>query len=178
MKKRAKKVNKVSFDLREVKADWFVSTFGKDSKEWKQAEDACRKSAIPIDLWQLDLEDLRLLMEGKRPNKIQVSTDLSVWEYFLLIRVGEFVQEFFHILEGFTIKQSVEEQIASNGLPKLNGTEGILIFVRSYFGLRSFSDAEKITLADVYLAKKDAYIQGMFERRYNKQIENKYKVKK
>jgi hypothetical protein len=42
--------------------------------------------------------------------------------------------------------------------------EGMLVFVRAYFGLKSFGEAENVTIGDYLLAKKDEYNSTIFQR--------------
>lgn len=51
----------------------------------------------------------------------------------------------------------------------------MLIFTRKYFGLQNFGDAEKITLLEYYLAKKDTYSDAIFQRSLQKIQLNKMK---
>lgn len=81
-------------------------------------------------------------------------------------------------MQDFALKETAESRQAARGLPQFNETEGLLVFVREYFGLHNFTEAEEVTLADVFLAKKDAFIKASFERNYNEIIIKKNTLKK
>lgn len=139
------------------------------------------KAAIPAsdarDWWQLTIGELGNISNGILP--YEVGEDWSVYDYFSLSNSLEtFVKSFVGMLNEYQVRETAEERQAAAGLPKFNENEGLLVFARRYFGLKSFTDAENVTLGDVYLAKKDEYIQSQFERNYNEIMTNKFKVKK
>ena len=51
--------------------------------------------------------------------------------------------------------------------------ESLLLFSREYFQLHSFKEASNINLADLLIAKKDAYNKAAFERAYTANITKK-----
>ena len=49
------------------------------------------------------------------------------------------------------------------GVLPMSFSESIIVFVQDFFNLKSYSDAEKITLADVVLAKKVHYNRSIYQ---------------
>lgn len=147
------------------------------------AEVAAAKAAVgsnfDFNFWGLTLGDIGQMMEGKVPDgvielfRIQ---DISASEF--LRRNGafeRFAESFCDIVAQFTIEPSGDEKMASIGLPVFNKHEGFLVFARQHFGLKNYTEAENITLGDFYLAKKESYIQKMFEKNMQSLIKSKSK---
>lgn len=75
-----------------------------------------------------------------------------------------FLNDFGKILERLVIPQTPEQKQASANCLPVEWQEGILVFVRAYFGLKSFAEAENVTIGDYLLAKKDEYNSTIFQR--------------
>lgn len=75
-----------------------------------------------------------------------------------------FIADFGKILERLVIPQTPEQKQASVNCLPVEWQEGMLVFVRAYFGLKSFSEAESVTIGDYLLAKKDEYNTNIFQR--------------
>lgn len=120
------------------------------------------------DFWLLTLADLGCLMSGILPPailKLFNKKSISTAEFLRRNNAFEyFIEEFLSILDKLNIKETSKERQASVGLPIFQKNEGMLVFTRNYFGLKSFSEAENVTLADFYLAKKDTFARQTFER--------------
>lgn len=101
----------------------------------------------------------------------------SVLQVYWLQRVREYTNEFTDTLKALQVPQTAHEMQASEGMKKSTFAESILVFVRAYFGLQSFRDAEQITLGEIIIAKKDAYNTAMFQRRLSKIQLNEIKRK-
>lgn len=163
-----------------------------DERLQMQVAEACGVGNLG-DLWQLTIADLGVIShggipeslcelfvyEGRRARWWNRRRMISVKTYFARYNaLKSFVGTFIQLMSDYAAKETKESRQAAHGLPQFNETEGLLVFAREYFALKSFSDAEKVTLADVFLAKKDTFIKTEFERIYNEIIINKNKVKK
>ena len=84
-----------------------------------------------------------------------------------------FVAELQTIFEKLTLKPSFDEQRNMQGVLPMTFSESIIVFVQDFFGLKSYSDAEKITLADVVLAKKVHYNRSIYQRNAMKNLKFK-----
>lgn len=99
----------------------------------------------------------------------------NVFEYYTLEELPKFIDKYIKQLERFTLKPDAAEEAAQQVCFKVSPTEGLLLFAREYFGLHSFADAEKVTLGELLLAKKDTYNKQAFQKAYSKQLNNKHK---
>lgn len=87
-----------------------------------------------------------------------------VFAKFFLQGLANFAKDFVTLLSELTPPPTAEEIRANRNLLPIGIAESLLIFARSFFGLRSFAEAEQITLADLILAKKETYNKIIFER--------------
>lgn len=95
---------------------------------------------------------------GKRPAN-------TVLQVYWAKRFADFQQEFKQALENTEVKPTIEQKRAAEGLPQQTFAESMLVFGRAYFGLHSFHDAERLTLGDLIIARKDAYATAMYRRK-------------
>lgn len=103
-------------------------------------------------------------------------SDPTVLQVYWLIRFKEYCKVFLETLEKLKTPQTPEQAQASIGTVEIPPQQNMLVFVREYFGLHSFKDAEQCTLNDYILARKDKYNQAVMQHNYlNAQ---KAKVKK
>lgn len=158
----------------------FVILFG-DRKDVMEAAEQRVQAVTDVDMWQLTIGDLGQYLQGEYPTSLADRFDASksVAEYLGTFKaLREFVGKFVKLLARFTVKATADELQASAGLPKFDETEGLLVFAREYFGLPSFDAAEKVTLGELYLAKKDDYIKTMAQRNLQRIQAQKMKMKK
>lgn len=92
---------------------------------------------------------------------IEVGTVYCVY-FFSGLR--DFVENYIKTLAALQPQQTPMEQRAANGCVKVSFGESLLVFIRDYFCLNSFSAAEAVTLDEVLVAKRDAYNRCTFER--------------
>lgn len=144
-----------------------------------QIEKEC-KPFISFDLWQLNIEDFGIMCRGEIPEKLRkyIDDDMCVKDYYSAKNaLCVFLENFSKMLDDYAGKQTAEQRQAAMGLPGWNDNEGLLVFALNYFSLHSFSEAEKITLADVYLAKKDVYLQNRMQSNLDEIYKRKYNRK-
>lgn len=91
----------------------------------------------------------------------------TVLQAYWAKRFADFVEEFAGALKKLTLQQTADEVQASQGLLKVNWDEGLLVFIQSYFGLRSFKEAEQITIGEIIIAKRAQYNQELYRRKLN-----------
>lgn len=102
--------------------------------------------------------------------------DPTVLQVYWAKRFGEFAEKFAEQLKRLEIKQTPDETKASQGLLKVSWDEGLLVFLQSYFGLKSFKEVEKITVGEILIAKRANYNQELFRRKLSAiQIANLHK---
>lgn len=89
----------------------------------------------------------------------------SVLQVYWLQRLREFTNELARLLKNLQPPRTATEMQAADALRPCTFAESVLIFLRSYFALPSFRDAEKITIGELLIAKKDAYNTAMYQRK-------------
>lgn len=85
-----------------------------------------------------------------------------------MLGLKDFVQGLPDTLLALSPKMDADEQRACDGLLESTLGESLLVFARSYFGLHSFGEAERITIGDVLIAKKAVYNDTTFQKRLSK----------
>lgn len=102
----------------------------------------------------------------------------TVLQVYWRKRFAEFQVEFNNTLKATNVPLTPKQQRASEGLPKQTFAESMLVFIRQYFGLHSFKEAEQITMGEIIIARKDAYRSAMFERKMAAIEMNEIKTRK
>lgn len=92
--------------------------------------------------------------------------DITALQYYAIMSFKGFVDEFIKVVEALDTPRTSKERQAESACRPMSLAEGLLVFVRKYFGLRSFDEAANIPLSDYIIAKKDTYNSAMFERTY------------
>lgn len=95
----------------------------------------------------------------------------TVLQVYWVKRFNNFVEEFTQALKVLTLSPTADESRAGQGLLKVTWGEGILVFLQQWFGLKSYKEAEKITIGELLIAKRAQYNQDLF-RRSLAQIQN------
>ena len=80
-------------------------------------------------------------------------------------------------LKRFDIEQSKEEKAAAKGVLFPNMPQRMLLTCCKFFHLKSFRKAEKCKLSEYLTIFQDEASSVVFQRKYNKIIEAKYKAK-
>lgn len=91
--------------------------------------------------------------------------DQTVFQVYWLKRFDEFTKEFAETLNKLSVKQTTDEKRAAKGCLKVSWEESILVFLQKFFSLKSFKEAEKITLGELLIAKRAQYNDDLFARR-------------
>lgn len=90
----------------------------------------------------------------------------GTWLQVYWIRAfADFAKSFPEKLANLSPKMDADEERAAENLLESTLVESVLVFARSYFGLRSFREAEQITLGEVLIAKKAVYNETVFRKR-------------
>lgn len=91
--------------------------------------------------------------------------DLTVLQVYWMKRFENFAEEFAKTLSTLQVKSTEDEKRASEGLLKVTWGESILVFIQKYFCLKSFKEAEKITIGELLIAKRAQYNEDLFQRK-------------
>jgi len=133
-----------------------------DDKSVKELEKAAEdKFGIMYDLtfatfWACANGDFSHLGDMTNPTVLQV---------YWVKRFAKFVEEFTNALKSYTLKPTEEEKKASQDLLEISWDEGLLIFMQQWFGLKSYKEAENITIGELLIAKRAQYNQDLFRRK-------------
>lgn len=115
--------------------------------------------------YDMTLGQFGALLQGAEPLDVFARgsyEDLTVFEYYTIAGLADFIKQYSEQLVKLT-PQPDNGDVKPSTLP-MSATEALLVFAREYFGLQSFAAAEKTTLADLLIAKKDAYNKIMVQR--------------
>lgn len=153
----------MKFDLNEK---WSKYTDVLRFVEKKSREDLQRGAEELRPMWELTLADFFACCDGDFSCVLE--NDPKLWQVLWVESFSNFVTNFTDVCKRLTIEPTQEQKQASQGCLPVEWQEGILIFARSYFGLHSFKDAERLTLADFILAKKHDYNTQLAERNMQK----------
>jgi hypothetical protein len=62
------------------------------------------------------------------------------------------------------VQQTIDEKKAAKGLLQTDWAENMLVFLQDFFGLRSFKEAEKITVGEILIAKRARFNEDTYRR--------------
>lgn len=126
-------------------------------------------------MYDLTIEQFTAITEERYAEVLGDITRPTVLQVYWLKRFKEFVTEFTNALKNLQPPKDADEAIASANLPKISPAESMLIFARNYFGLHSFEEASRVTLAEFLIAKRDVYITALYHQRLARAKKNKKK---
>lgn len=110
-------------------------------------------------------------------SRIGEMKDPTVLQVYWCKRFAEFVEDFAKQLKNTVVPMTPEEKTANESLLSVSFGEAILTFLQQWFGLRSYKEAEKITLGELLIAKRAAYNRDMFSRKINEIQRRKFSKK-
>lgn len=106
------------------------------------------------------------------------TTNPTVLQVYWIKRFDEFVGELEQLHKRLVIKPTPEQERASVGCIKFRPMEAMLLFCRTYFGLRNFVEAGKITIGEYVLAAKDDYNKRRQDSNWNAIQREKFKERR
>lgn len=128
-------------------------------------------AALTIDeFWGLLSGDFSLLGDMQ---------DRSVLQEYWVRGFADFVEQLTGTLKRMQLPEDPNKtQALQKGCVDMTPQEGMLVFVRNYFGLPSFLAAGRRTLGEFVTAKKDDYNKGMQRHNFEAMQAAKLKIKK
>lgn len=141
--------------------------FTADAKEQIiQASQRCYKN-----YQELTIEEFFEIID-KNYELIEYSEDkpMTLYQYYWLQGFASFVDEFQKILKRFEITPTAKEMQCMQGTLPMTFSESLLVFAQNFFNLKSFGEAEKLTIGDIIIAKKADYNRNIFQRNQIKNI--------
>lgn len=95
-------------------------------------------------------------------------------QYLWAMGFKDYVKSLCKTMQSLAVPMTPEQQQAQSACLRVSLDESLLVFVRSYFDLGSFREAEAITMNEVVIAKRDAYNRGIYECKLQQIINRKY----
>lgn len=131
-----------------------------------------------VGMYELTFGQFLRISGGDFSEVLGDMSEPTVLQVYWAKRFRDFQKEFGDALKATQVQPTAEQTRASAGLPKQTFAESMLTFGRAYFGLHSFREAENLTLGDLIIARRDSYINALYERRLQRIQMEKYKTKK
>lgn len=131
--------------------------------------------------WALALKDFFALSKGDLSYlglTTETAEQASIRQYIWMLYFKEVCEQVAVILKKLVVPQTAEQEMASKSCLKMGFEESTLIFVRKYFALHNFTEAENITLSDFLIAKKDSFNGAIYQKAMNDIQRQKFKRKK
>ena len=117
-----------------------------------------------LNKWSMTLGQLFRFCAADFSEVIPDMQHLTVAQWLWLQSFPEWLGSFCKACENLSVPQTPDMQTAAGRCLKVDWQEGLLIFARRYFGLKSFTEAEGVLVGDFLMARKDEYNNAMFER--------------
>lgn len=86
-------------------------------------------------------------------------------QYLWAMGFSPFAKSFAKMMGRLTVPPTPDEQRAQQYCVKMTLAESVLVFAREYYGLPSLHDAERLTVNELVIAKKDAYNKAITQRK-------------
>ena len=113
--------------------------------------------------WAMPLGEMFAVMAGDtRP--LTGDTPETVFSVYRMKAFARFVDDLIGKLKALTLPPTPDGVTASQGCLDYAFDESVYVFCRSYFGLHGFEAVESLKVADLIMAKKDAYNQAVVDR--------------
>lgn len=128
--------------------------------------------------YDLTFEAFHECSDGDYTKTLGDISDPTVLQVYWIKAFSDFVKLFVEQLSKLQVPQTADEKKAASNLLQVNWDEGMLVFIRNYFGLKSFKEAEQISMGEILIAKRAQYNSDLFQRRMNNIQMQKYKLKK
>ena len=145
----------------------------------KQSEDMLKAEAERFYGSMYDLQFARFFecMNGDFSGVFGDLRKPTVLQVYWCRRFADFAEQFAETLKQLQIKPTAEEQRASQGLLQVSWSEGLLVFMQQFFGLKGYKQAERITIGELLIAKRAAFNQAKYDRALAQLQAQKYRKK-
>ena len=155
----------MKIDLTEISVAEFMQICEIDKNAMERAMSVCNSEDYVFDFNQLKLKDLALLNNGSDAECFPKSFENAYYYVCFVENLRRFLNDYYTKLSKLQIAKSDIDAYAQAGNEKFYGTENCLIFARSYFGLKSFEQAENVDVQEYLLASRDNYSKFYAQKR-------------
>ena len=169
---------KLQFDLSKLSVDDFVRICELQPEAMKVAMEVCNPEDYVFEFSQLKLKDLAILNNGEDPECFPKSFENAYLYICFIENLRKFLDDYYAKLSKLQIAKSDIDAYAQAGNEQFFGTENCLIFARSYFGLKSFEQAQEVDLQEYLLASRDNYSKFYAQKRASDYQQIKQKAKR
>ena len=168
----------MKIDLTEISVAEFMQICEIDKNAMERAMSVCNSEDYVFDFNQLKLKDLALLNNGSDAECFPKSFENAYYYVCFVENLRRFLNDYYTKLSKLQIAKSDIDAYAQAGNEKFYGTENCLIFARSYFGLKSFEEAENVDVQEYLLASRDNYSKFYAQKRASDYQQIKQKAKR
>ena len=165
-------------DLENISVTQFLELCQLDKEAMGRAMQACKPDDYVFDFNQLKLKDLALLNNGSDAECFPKNFENAYYYVCFVENLRRFLNDYYTKLSKLQIAKSDIDAYAQAGNEKFYGTENCLIFARSYFGLKSFEEAENVDVQEYLLASRDNYSKFYAQKRASDYQQIKQKAKR
>ena len=165
-------------DLELISVSEFNDLCQIDKEALERAMESCKPEDYVFDFNQLKLKDLALINNGEDAECFPKQFENAYFFVCFLTNLKNFLDEYYGKLAKLQIPKTDIERYAQAGNEQFYGTENCLLFARSYFGLKSFEEAEKVDLQEYLLASRDNYSKFYAQKRASEFQNIKMKVRR
>ena len=165
-------------DLENISVTQFLELCQLDKEAMGRAMQACKPDDYVFDFTQLKLKDLALLNNGSDAECFPKNFENAYYYVCFVENLRRFLNDYYTKLSKLQIAKSDIDAYAQAGNEKFYGTENCLIFARSYFGLKSFEEAENVDVQEYLLASRDNYSKFYAQKRASDYQQIKQKSKR
>lgn len=112
-----------------------------------------------FQLQSLTCGDLCVLLEGGVPKSVaEMAANYTVRQYFQLVNaIRESVKAFGAFLERTNPPQTQTQRQAASGLLEITIEENVLLLLKSFYGLHSLEDAQRMSVYEYMIARRAEY---------------------
>ena len=115
-------------------------------------------------MYDLTFSTFHACTNGDFSHIIKDAKDPTVLQIYWCKRFADFVKEFAEALKNMQTQQTPDEKKAAKGLLQTDWAENMLVFLQDFFGLRSFKEAENITVGEILIAKRARFNEDTYRR--------------
>ena len=157
----------MQIDLENISVPQFLELCQLDKEAMSKAMQACEPDDYVFDFNQLKLKDLALLNNGSDAECFPKNFENAYYYVCFVENLRRFLNDYYTKLSKLQISKTDIDAYAQAGNEKFYGTENCLIFARSYFGLKSFEEAENVDVQEYLLASRDNFSKFYAQKRAN-----------
>lgn len=121
--------------------------------------------------YDLTIEEFfEVLDKNYRILELTDESEITLYQWVWLNGFAQFVDELTKTLKRLEVAPTAKELQYMRGTLPMSFSESLVVFAQSFFGLKSYKEAEQITIGDIVIAKKADYNKSIFQRNQIKNL--------